>query len=193
MNAGVRSRALNFQVAVARLHQRVGLPGMLGLCLLLVAALALSLAWRQHQRLDREVNAADQRASSIDRLPARSEPAPQPPRVAASLPPQSDIPLLLTRIQRAALDAGLGWPRADYRFNPATDEAPASLEVQCALKGPYLAIRRFVTSILQDSPTLTLREFGLSRASADAVEVQAKLSIVVYLASSVAPVAGASR
>ena len=192
MNTGVRSRALNFQIAAARLHQRVGLPGMLGLGLLLVAALSLSLAWRQHQRLDRDAHTADQRAS-IDRLPARNEPAPQPPRTSASLPPASDIPLLLTRIQRAALDAGLGWPRADYRFNPATDEAPASLEVKCALKGPYLAIRRFVTSILQDSPTLTLREFSLSRAHADAADVEAKLSIVVYLASSVAPVAGASR
>ena len=116
-----------------------------------------------------------------------------PPKVPARLPlpPASDIPLLLTRLQRAALDAGLNWPRADYRINAASDEALATLEVRCALKGPYTAVRRFVTALLQDAPTLTLREFALSRASADAGEVEAKLAIVVYLGSD--PSAEAAR
>lgn len=191
MNAVLHSRALILKVAAARLHQRVGLPGLIGLTLLLGAVLFLSSAWRQHQRLDRAAHTDPSGLLNAVATPGRLA-TPQPRRP-ASLPPASDIPLLLTRIQRAALDAGLGWPRADYRFNPATEETPASLEVQCALKGPYLAIRQFVTALLQDSPTLTLRAFKVSRANADAADVQAELSIVVYLASGVTASAGGAR
>jgi hypothetical protein len=95
-------------------------------------------------------------------------------------------------MQRAAQEQGLGWPHADYRFNAATEDTPASLEVRCALKGSYPSIRRFVTALLHDTPTLTLREFSLSRASAEAADVEAKLGIVVYLASGSAPSAAAS-
>lgn len=185
-------RASIAETVAARLYQRIGLPGAVGLALLLVAALALAQAWRQHQYIAQEASTAVLRGAS-DVSPAQGGAAPSQSRAQASLPPVTDIPLLLTRIQRAAVDAGLGWSRADYRFNAASDEAPASLEVQCKLKGPYLAIRRFVTALLQDTPTLTLREFSLSRANAEAADVEAKLSIVVYLSSDAAPVAVGPR
>lgn len=193
MNVAARRRAPFLQIVVARLHQRLGLPGLLGLGLLLIAALVLSLAWREHRPMSRVAHLPEL-PGSVDPFAARGGAAtPSQPRTKATLPSPTDVPLLLTRIQRAALDAGLGWPRADYRFNPATDEAPASLEVQCALKGPYPAVRRFVTALLQDTPTLTLREFNLSRANPDAGDVDAKLSIVVYVASEQVASAGALR
>jgi hypothetical protein len=162
-------------VLAARVRQRVGLAGVLGLALACAAALLFSSAWRQHQR--NLVDAAKPLAATQFEVPRPKVHARMP------LPPASDIPLLLTRLQRAALEAGLSWPRADYRVNAATDEAPASLEVHCALKGPYLGVRRFVTALLQDAPTLTLREFALSRPSADVADVDAKLAIVIYLSS----------
>ena len=174
------------EAAAARLYQRIGWHGAFGLASLLAAAVAVALAWRPHQRFVLEAQMTESRATA-EPMPTRVDAATSQPRVQASLPPASDIPLLLTRIQRAALDSGLGWPRADYQFNAANDDTPASLEVQCTLKGPYLAIRRFVTTLLQDTPTLTLREFNLSRPNADAADVEAKFSIVVYLATDAAP------
>ena len=187
-----RRHASVAEIVAARLYQRIGFPGALGLALLLVAALMLVQAWRQHQHIAQDASSAALRGAS-DLSPAKGGTTTSQARQAASLPPATDSPLLLTRIQRAAVDAGLGWPRADYRFNAASDEAPASLEVQCTLKGPYLAIRRFVTALLQDTPTLTLREFSLGRTNADTVDVEAKLSIIVYLASDAAPVAAGLR
>lgn len=89
--------------------------------------------------------------------------------------------MLLARIERTAVERGLGWPQAEYRFTAATGEAPDNVEVRCALKGPYRSVRAFVTALLMDTPTLTLREFSVSRANSDAAAVEAKLSIVVYL------------
>jgi Tfp pilus assembly protein PilO len=192
VNAVLRSRTRLVRVAAARLHQRVGLAGLLGLGLLLVAALTQSLAWRQHQRSDRDASVADLRTAGGSMFTAEQQTSAQL-RTPASMPPATDIPLLLTRIQRAAIDAGLGWPKADYRFNPATQDTPASLEVQCALKGPYPAVRQFVTALLQDTPTLTLREFSLSRTNTNAPDVDAKLAIVVYLASDATPGTGVPR
>ncbi|HZT56126.1 MAG TPA: hypothetical protein VFA35_07870 [Burkholderiaceae bacterium] len=190
--AVARGPALALTILIARLRQRVGVPGLLGLGLVAVAAAAMSLAWRQHQRLDLAPSAPG--LPMVHAVPATM---PRPPKTEmpehAALPPVSDIPILLTRIQRAALDAGLGWPRADYRVNAATEDAPASLEVRCTLKGPYPSIRRFVTTLLQDAPTLTLREFGLSRANADAGGVEAKLSFTVYLASGASHAIGLPR
>ena len=173
------------RIALARLHHRLGAAGIGGLVLITVALVSGGLAWRTHQRWEHEIRVRSVPAATA--VPLR---AAQPARV--PLPPASAVPLLLTRMQRAALEQGLGWPRADYRLNAATEETPASIEVRCALKGAYPSIRRFVTVLLQDTPTLTLREFSLSRASADAGDVEAKLGIVVYLASDSTAMAAAS-
>jgi hypothetical protein len=142
--------------------------------LITAAVLTGGLAWRAHQRWEREMLASPVPVAT----PMRVE---QPARI--PLPPESDVPRLLTRMQRVAREQGLGWPSADYRLNAATEDTPASLEVRCALKGAYPSVRRFVTVLLQDFPTLTLREFSLSRVSAESAEVEAKLGIVVYVAA----------
>lgn len=163
-------------LSLVRLHQRVGLAGLAGLGLLAAAAAIAGLGWRQHRTFDGQASAASARAAAA--LPApRGEVRPLPTR----WPSAKDIPLLLTRIERAAVEQGLGWPQADYRFNAATAEAPDSVEVRCTLKGPYPSVRRFVTSLLLDMPTLTLKEFSIGRSNADASNVDAKLAIVVYL------------
>lgn len=185
MNALPATHAL--RVVLARAHQRFGTPGVLGGVLLLAALAMLAFAWRSHQAAIGELSRAPLDSAAI--LPTTSSAALRTtPRV---LPDASNVPQLLSRIERAATASGLGWPRADYRFNAASDDTPASVEVRCTLKGPYPAVRRFVTALLQDTPSLTLKEFALSRAAADAAEVEAKLAIVVYVAGNATPTSGA--
>jgi Pilus assembly protein, PilO len=180
------TRAL--RVMLARSHQRLGTHGLLGCALLLLALAVLSLGWRKHQSA---LNAAAQ-LPEVAVVAASTGPALSPP-AERLLPDASELPRLLSRIERAATAAGLGWPRADYRVSTATDDTPASVEVRCTLKGPYPAMRRFVTALLQDTPTLTLKEFALSRAGADVADLEAKLAIVVYLGSDSAPSSGSRR
>lgn len=175
MTVGALSRPPWVRVALARLYQRLGLTGLAGCALLL---LAIVLAWRTWHN---QAGMAPLMASDVAPATAATRavvPAP-PPR---ALPDPAEVPRLLARIERAATAAGLGWPRADYRFQQATSDVPASVEVRCTLNGPYPAVRRFVTALLQDTPTLTLREFTLSRSGVDAPEVEAKLAIVIYVA-----------
>ncbi len=165
-------------VCIARSRDVVGAAGLAGLAMIAAATIFLTFAWRQH-RLDLE---SPVRAAAMPPADAPDAPnADSPPRRLV-LPPASDVPLLLSRIERAAISQGLGWPKAEYAVNAATNEAPGSLEVRCTLKGPYTNVRRFVTALLQDEPTLTLREFSVVRANIDTPDVEAKLAIVVYVA-----------
>jgi len=171
MTSVPRTLTLRLKIAFARWEQRVGWPGLLGVALLIAGVILVT------------VGRPDPLAPQSLGVPRalRGQPAVAAIPDVPTLPPVADVPLLLTRIQRAALDQGLGWPRADYRLNAATDDTPASLDVRCVLKGPYPQVRRFVTTLLQDLPTLTLREFSLSRPNSEVAEVEAKLSLVVYL------------
>jgi hypothetical protein len=174
--AGSLPRLHATRVWFARAQQRLGPQGLVGCALLLAALMLGSQVWRSHRsHMLEPVSAAVESALRPTRTPL----APSPPRV---LPDPADVPRLLARIERAATAAGLGWPRADYRFHAASGDVPASVEVRCALTGTYPAFRGFVTALLQDTPTLTLREFTLSRSGVDAAEVEAKLAIVVYVA-----------
>jgi len=189
VNSIERGPVLRLRIAVARLQQRVGGPGLVGLAAMGIALVMFGLAWRQHAAAELErstgVLAVTVSAPPQQTTPARPSDPPADERLV--LPPATEVPLLLTRIEQAAIAQGLGWPRADYRFNAATDDVPSSVELRCALKGPYPNVRRFVATLLQDAPTLTLREFSLSRANSDAADVEAKLTIVVYLAAGSAP------
>lgn len=172
-----RTLQVRLQVAMARLVQCVGWAGVAGM-LLVVAAIGMMISLRPitTSHLPAEKSTAPASAPVATRASQVAEGA-----ATTVLPPVDDIPLLLTRIQRAAVAQGLGWPRADYRLNAATEEAPASLDLRCVLKGPYPNVRMFVTEILRDIPTLTLKEFNLARPTSESADVEAKLSMVVYL------------
>lgn len=174
------SAGWRLRVAAARLHRRVGTAGLVGLLALTLGLLMGWDAWTRHQRFVREIAQAptETTVSAVAALASPSEP------VRVRWPTSADVPLLLARMERAAVQEGLGWPQADYRVTVATGDMPASLEVRCTLKGPYPAFRRFITALLLDQPTLTLRELGISRANAEASNVDAKLTLVVYLGGS---------
>ncbi|QTN25666.1 hypothetical protein HZ992_12230 [Rhizobacter sp. AJA081-3] len=168
------------RVAGARLQQQAGLAGLLGIGLLVLAVAKGATAWRLHEQFLTEAEQAA-RTTTAAALASPVDKRAETPVARTRWPLAQDVPTLLSRLERAAVKEGLGWPQADYRINPATAESPASLEVRCALKGPYPNIRSFLTAALLDTPTLAVREFNLSRPSADTPIVEAKLSFVVYL------------
>ncbi len=176
-----RSTSLRIRIAGARLRQLVGWNGAVGLMLIFVSLwVVAALRWAAPPT-PAELTTSPSLATGA----AVVESQRAAPQQDVAIPPVSAVPLLLTRIQRTAVAHGLGWARADYRLNPATDEVPASLDVKCVLKGSYPNVRAFVTDVLLDVPTLTLRQFNLSRPGIETSEVEAKLSFVVYLSAPV--------
>jgi hypothetical protein len=162
------SRAL---LLAARLHHAVGWPGVIGIALLIAALVPAGLAASQGDTDDGVTAAAPALVHSA--RPARSS--------ATLLSPPAEIPLLLTQIEQAAVQQGLGWPQADYRQVPANGDAPARLEVHCTLKGAYPDVRRFIAAVLRDVPAATLKEFALNRPNSDTPTIEAHLAFAVFL------------
>lgn len=169
-----------WQSKFARLHGRVGSSGVLGLILMTVAALLGWSSW--HQRWQPELERDDTGNSFTTNPPIAISPL-AAPLALIRLPSANNVPVLLRRFEIAAKANGLAWPRAEYVMLAATTEEPAALEVRCVVKGPYPNLRKFLTSLLLDTPTMTLREFSVGRPSVEAAEVEAKLVFVVFLAS----------
>jgi hypothetical protein len=174
-------------VAFARGQRAFRWPGWLGLGLMVASVAVLTSAWVRHQQsLANPARASAAPAAASTAAGQRTEPG----MPLVKLPTRTAIPILVSRVQRAAAAQGLDWPRAEYKTVAATAEAPGSIEIRCTVKGAYPAIRRFLAALLQDVPSLTFKELALNRTSADAADVEARLAIVIYLAEPQAPGAG---
>jgi hypothetical protein len=191
--SGMGSLQRALLIAFARGQRAFRWPGWLGLGLMAASAAVLSTAWlRHHQSLANPVqaNGATAPTAATEAASTAAGHRVEPGMPLVNLPARTAIPTLLSRVQRAAAAQGLDWPRAEYKTIAATVEAPGSVEIRCTLKGAYPAIRRFLTALLQDVPSLAFKEMALNRTSADAAEVEARLAIVIYLAEPQAPGAG---
>lgn len=165
------------RIAFARLLQVIGWAGLGGLALLAVAAFVGQGAWTKRTELAQALDSA----RSVKPLPMPSiEKAPE--QALVKLPKREEIPMLLTRIERAVTESGLPWSTGDYRIVPATDRQPAALEVRCAFKAPYPKLRAMLAQVIGSVPAVTFREMSFARPNIDAVDVDAKFTIAVFLA-----------
>jgi hypothetical protein len=173
-------------VFLARLFWQLGALGLVGLSLSGVAIFIGLDTAAAHVDLRRAIEEATTRASTSLRSDQASSPtfeanAKPEVRKRLSLPDAGQIPVILETLQQAATSVGLGWPQADYRFSDPTGGMPPSFEARLKLKGPYPAVRRFVTRALLENPALTLGEFSLSRESAASPVVDARITVVIWL------------
>lgn len=165
---------LRLRVLAARANQTVGWAGLTGIALMLAASAWAGVAWREHVL---PIPVAELPALSV----ASGEAQRVPLATTLQLSIRSELPLLITQIQQTVVSNGLGWSAADYKVTAATETAPASLEVRCSLKGTYPKLRAAVAQLLRGVSGLTIRDFAMSRPNSDAPEVDAKLTLVVFL------------
>ncbi len=163
-----------------RLLEALGWTGASGVVLILAATVLLSwVQWPGAKVIERiqQRDAEAAKRAFVQTSPIKS--SAQGKQVELAL--NSEIPLLLTLLEKAATSNGLEWPSAEYFVHPATETQVASLEVRCVFKAPYPKLRAMIFQLLRDTPSLTLREFKLSRNSSSAAEVEAKLKFAVLL------------
>jgi len=166
------SLTMRLRVLSARAQQNLGWAGLVGAGLLLASLVWLGLAWQANQAPPVELNVP---------IPITSETAKPAAAISSDLPRREDLPLLLTQIQQTVTSQGLVWAAADYKLLPATETAPAAMEVRCTLKGSYPKLRASIARLLSSVPGLALRELSMGRANSDTAEVDAKLTLSLFL------------
>jgi len=167
------------RVSLARMHQRIGWAGIAGIVLFAAAVVVIALAWSVQAAFVRSDEA--RAAATVAAVPPPDAWAAAPTPAIPELSPASEIPLLLTQIKQAAVGNGLDWRAAEYRVTAATPTQPASLEVRCSIRGPYPKLRGMLVQLKASIPAFSLREFSASRPNADTVDVDAKLTLAVFL------------
>ena len=176
----VASARPRVRIAFARLLQTAGWAGLAGVALVIAALVVAQSAMAQRHATSVVQNRVAASASAPARAASFTAAATAPSTF--RLPSQVDVPLLLTRLERAAVGNGLPWTAGDYRLVPASERQPAALEVRCAFKAPYPQLRAMLVEILGAASAVTFREMSFARATIDAAEVDARLAIVIYLA-----------
>ena len=167
------------QVRFARTRQLIGWAGLGGLALMLTASLVFGLAFMARSTIPTGLPAPAVVDSDI---PTTAAGAPEAaPRTGPDLARPGDVPKLLRQLERIAVESGLGWAAADYRITPLSSTQTTGLEVRSTFKGPYPKLRSMVANVLGEVPASTLREFSVTRASSEQVDVEARLVFAVLL------------
>ena len=176
----VESARPRWRVALARLLQTVGWAGVLGVAFALVAlVVAQSASAKRHA-----TRVVENRVAATESAPPQAVVSATAATIPSTLrlPSRADVPLLLTRIERAAVGNDLPWIAGDYRLVPASDRQPAALDVRCAFKAPYPKLRAMLAEVLGSASAVTFREMSFSRSAIDVAEVEARFAIVIFLA-----------
>jgi hypothetical protein len=169
------------RVWVARAHQSIGWAGVAGAAMMLLSIAIAATTWHAQRGWTRMDSVSTARIASVAHHRSSSSPA-TPPSAPhrIDLPLPSDVPLLLTQMEIAAVGNGLEWRAADYRLTAASDSQPATLEVRCSFKGPYPKLRSMLVQLMSAVPTFMVREFKATRANADGLDVEAKVVLAVF-------------
>ncbi|MEJ6007979.1 GspMb/PilO family protein [Paucibacter sp. AS339] len=160
--------------------QALGLPGVLGLAGLVLAAALLLLSQHWDQRGAQLQAEADGISSRLRAQRAAGVQAAQAPVTPAQW--QAALPSAALRQQRLAdlleiaLRQGLVSSRTEHRLSVDAAAGLERLRVSMPVSGGYAQLRSFIEAALRHDPALSLDALKLRRVGPNAAEVEADLS-----------------
>jgi hypothetical protein len=158
-----------------------------GLALLLSAVLG---HWFAVEPLARDVAALSRAPGTRDALHQRMDESLQRAatpqvRLAAFARHFADDPALgarLTRLHALAGAHGLEFKRGDYRLAPGGERGLARYRMEVPIQGRYPSIRAFVSSVLQEMPTLSIEQLQFQRRNVADEQVEALVVFTLFIA-----------
>jgi len=161
---------------------RTGRSGLVGLALLLAAALFLLST---HRKVATEVEAlrADLVAAQRQARTAATEQVADPAAAMRALPARTEMPAILRQLFDEATRAQLAVDTAKYEINAVTTSGVVRYQLAFPVTGPYPQIRAFIDATLATMPAVALRELALERKSIADGNVEAQVRMTVYTRS----------
>lgn len=178
-----------------QLHQLLGLCGWLGLALFIGSLLLYQSKVRTFTVETNAINAE----VALKKNQTLSEPLITPIATASvtdveafylSFPRNTDLPALLTQINRLALAQQLVINSGDYRFKKSTQAASAGqqqlsrYELAYPVVGRYPQLRQFVQTMHAEMPALVLEDIEISRENTLSPLVESRMLLVIFVRDS---------
>jgi hypothetical protein len=157
----------------------LGWPAALAAVLTLAAALGALWLPREQARIDAQRQALAGRRAALQHL-ATAAPAEDGQAFAASLPPDRERQARTAALLALTTEAGLAWPRSEFRYQVDRETGLAQYRVAMQLSGRYAALRGFVAEALRRDPALALDRLRLRR-EANGNELKADLAWVLHM------------
>jgi len=162
---------------------RTGRPGLLGIALLLAAALFLVTT---HLPVASEVAALRAELAAAQgqaRAPAADEVA-DPVTAISALPARSDMPEILRDLFGRAAQARLAVDTGKYEVSATKGSRAVRYRIAFPVRGPYPQIRAFLDGTLAAMPAVALDGLVLERRSIGDGNVEAQIRMTVFTRSS---------
>ena len=160
---------------------RTGRAGLVGLGLLLAAALFLVSTYLQVSR-DVDALRADVAAARA-RAPSSADEELRPAAPLQALPTREESPAILRELFGKATQARLAVDIARYELGAAKAGGVVRYQVAFAVTGPYPQVREFLDSTLETMPAVAISSLALERKSIHDGNVEAQLRMTVYARS----------
>ena len=158
---------------------RTGRPGLVGIALLLTAALFL---FSTHLRVAAEVEAMrDDLASAQGQArTAATDKVADPATAMRALPARTDMPAILRQLFNKATQARLAVDTGKYEINAMGSSGVVRYQIAFPVTGPYPQIRAFIDATLATMPAVALSDLVLDRKSLADGNVEAQIRMTVY-------------
>jgi hypothetical protein len=186
---GGRAVKLRQSFAVRREHVQLGVPGAIGVGVL---ALCLGLYVSMLQPAEQRRDAARLAATSLHKRIGEAGPdangrAPLGEQLAAfyrSFPGEQDATDSVGKIATIAKREGLVLQQAEYKAERDKTGRLTRFQMHLPLKGEYQTIRRFLSALHAEMPTVSLEQVQFERQKVGDPLVDARVRLVIYLGRS---------
>jgi len=170
---------------VKRAFIKLRWPGLAGLGLVLftagLTAIGIQSAQQRLQALNDEVAKLGARLGQRGAVSASASGRSQLSNFYAFFPLTENVPELLGRVHRAAMQNQLLLKKGEYKLNRETDFRLARYEVTLPVTGDYVRVRGFVNDVLQAVPSAALDELTLKREAVDQPDLEARVRFSLFL------------
>lgn len=161
---------------------RTGRPGLIGIAVLLAAAVFLASTHRpvlaEVEALRAEVAAAQRQVhtATVDEVPDAGG-------MTRALPARTDMPAILDQLFEQAARAHLSIDTARYEIGATRGGAAVRHQVAFPVTGPYPQIRAFIDATLAAMPEVALTDLSFARKTIGEGDVEAQIRMTIYTRS----------
>jgi hypothetical protein len=165
----------------------LGWPGVIGAGLLAAcAAFYVSAIFPAQGKLSAirlDVLALQDQAQRESQAPTAGQPAPGEAlvRFYQSFPQDKDLPLWLEKIFASAQIRKIEIDRGEYKVSSDKEGGFVRFQMTFPVKGEYPRIRKYLSSLMSDIPTLSLQQVQFKREKVGDTMVEANIRMVLYL------------
>ncbi len=166
-----------------RLLRRIGTPGVVafGLLVMCVAIIFSGVLPLQERRDAAKLSVLLAGGGQRDGRAASATPEEQLEEFYRFFPKESNAPKWLGKMVEIGEQCGLNLNQGEYAVTQDKVGKLSRFKISLPVEGRYLQIRKFLAAMTTEMPMMALENVQFERKDIAAVEVQAKIKLVLYL------------